>query len=318
MMLAMPCGAGSGEPPVRAMSARVRRSFLTFHLRPARCCSRKQGLTLLAPSPSRPPTRPCYFAGCAWPSHSLRDPAAVGVGWTPLAITGPLAPRRGSSPARAAPLERAVAGGGARVARNVRVADMNIDVPVADDRRIEVVANGLPLWHGAQLALDATLVSLLTRAGEPRAGVEPCHCVAAAARRKRQGTHPELQRARRCRLVVIGLEVGGRFGAEAATFLRLLAHHWTATVPAHLRPAARAAWISAGLRCSQWRRSAPSPAPSLSCPWRARPTATTASPSFMSSSLTGAGNGRSPQAASLPADSPPSDPPKLLMLDLLQ
>ena len=36
---------------------------------------------------------------------------------------------------------------------------MNIDVPVSDARRIEVVANGLPLWHGAQLAIDATIVS---------------------------------------------------------------------------------------------------------------------------------------------------------------
>ena len=40
----------------------------------------------------------------------------------------------------------------ARVARNVRLADMNLDVPVADERRIEVVANGLPLWNGPQLA----------------------------------------------------------------------------------------------------------------------------------------------------------------------
>ena len=37
-------------------------------------------------------------------------------------------------------------------------ADMNLDVPVADARRIEVVANGLPLWHGSQLAADATIV----------------------------------------------------------------------------------------------------------------------------------------------------------------
>ena len=35
------------------------------------------------------------------------------------------------------------------VARDVRVADMNIDVPVSDDCRIEIVANGLPLWHGS-------------------------------------------------------------------------------------------------------------------------------------------------------------------------
>ena len=60
---------------------------------------------------------------------------------------------------RALLLERAVARvcqeAGARVARNVRLADMNIDVPVSDDGRIEVVANGLSLWHGLQQVVDA-------------------------------------------------------------------------------------------------------------------------------------------------------------------
>ena len=50
---------------------------------------------------------------------------------------------------RALPLERAAARvcqeAGARVAHNVRLADMNIDVPVSDDRRIEVLANGFAL-----------------------------------------------------------------------------------------------------------------------------------------------------------------------------
>ena len=54
----------------------------------------------------------------------------------------------GVLPTRALPLELTVARvcreAGARVARNVRLADMNVDVPVADARRIEVVANGLP------------------------------------------------------------------------------------------------------------------------------------------------------------------------------
>ena len=102
---------------------------------------------------------------------------------------------------------------------------MNIDVPVADARRIEVVANGLPLWHGSQLALDATIVSPVTRSGEahPRADTQPGWAANNAARRKRRDTYPELTRARRCRLVVIGIEVGGRFGDEAASFLRLLA-----------------------------------------------------------------------------------------------
>ena len=47
---------------------------------------------------------------------------------------------------------------------------------------------------------------------------------AAAARRKRHQTYPELARARRCRLVeVVGVQVRGRFGAEPVQLLRLLA-----------------------------------------------------------------------------------------------
>ena len=67
------------------------------------------------------------------------------------------------------PLERAVARvcqeAGARVARNVRLADMHIDVPVSDERRVEVVANGLSLRHGSQQAVDATIVGPVTWAG---------------------------------------------------------------------------------------------------------------------------------------------------------
>ena len=62
---------------------------------------------------------------------------------------------------RGVPLEHAAARicreAGARVARNVFLANMNIDVPIEDARQIEVVANGLPFWHGAQLAVDTTL-----------------------------------------------------------------------------------------------------------------------------------------------------------------
>ena len=52
---------------------------------------------------------------------------------------------------------------------------MNIDVPVADDRRIGVVANGVVLWHGFQQAVDAKIVSPVTRAGgAPQA---PSDCI---------------------------------------------------------------------------------------------------------------------------------------------
>ena len=130
---------------------------------------------------------------------------------------------------RALPLERAVARvcqeAGARVGRNVALSAMNLDVPVHDARRIEVVCNGLNLWHGAQLAVDATLVSPVTREGLPQAGAatHPGSALRNAARRKRRQTYPELDRSRRCRLVVFGLKVGGRWDSEAATFVRLLA-----------------------------------------------------------------------------------------------
>ena len=38
---------------------------------------------------------------------------------------------------------------------------MNADAPVQDARRIEVVCNVLPLWHGAQLAVDAPVNQLI-------------------------------------------------------------------------------------------------------------------------------------------------------------
>ena len=53
---------------------------------------------------------------------------------------------------------------GARVSLNVRVQDMDLVRPSAcDNRRLEIVADGLPLFHGAQLAVDTTVVSVLRK-----------------------------------------------------------------------------------------------------------------------------------------------------------
>ena len=155
----------------------------------------------------------------------------------------------GVLPARAIPLERALARvcrkAGARVAQNVRLADMNVDAPVQDTRRIEVVCNGLPLRHGAQLAVDATIVSPVTRAGEARANADTRPGLAhdQTAQRKRRHTYPELERARRCRLVVFGVEVGGRWSREATQFVRLMARARAAAAPAALHVTARGAWV---------------------------------------------------------------------------
>ena len=87
------------------------------------------------------------------------------------------------------------------MAQNVLLAEMSLQIPLHDARRIEVVCNGLPPWHGQQLAVDATGVSPVRRDGQPRSGADarPATALAQAALRKRRQNYPELDRARRCR-----------------------------------------------------------------------------------------------------------------------
>ena len=102
---------------------------------------------------------------------------------------------------RAGPLERAAARickePGARVASHVALRDLNLDVPASDGRRFEVVANGLPLWQGAQVAVDATVVSPVRRDGQPRprADQQPGLALAQAVDRKGR-TYPELRQVK--------------------------------------------------------------------------------------------------------------------------
>ena len=60
---------------------------------------------------------------------------------------------------------------GARVSTNVFVRDLDIPVGCHDTRRLEVVADGLPLFGGAQLALDTTLVSGGAKRWSPTPGL---------------------------------------------------------------------------------------------------------------------------------------------------
>lgn len=74
-------------------------------------------------------------------------------------------PRSGVPRSHGCALERAAAPicreAGTRVTTNTLVIDFNIpNVNRVDNRRIEVIANGLPIFQGAQLAIDTTLVSL--------------------------------------------------------------------------------------------------------------------------------------------------------------
>ena len=84
--------------------------------------------------------------------------------------------------------------GGARVSTNVMVRDLDVLAPQAlDSRRLEVVAEGLPLFGGMQLAIDATLVSPLHCDGAARPGAAHIDGVALhAARHRKERTYPEL------------------------------------------------------------------------------------------------------------------------------
>ena len=70
---------------------------------------------------------------------------------------------------------------GVRVS-NLHVRDMDLD----EGRRLEVVAYGLTLWQGAQIATDTTLVTPLRRDGSSRPRA------ADHGRRRKERTYPEL------------------------------------------------------------------------------------------------------------------------------
>ena len=134
---------------------------------------------------------------------------------------------------------------GASVCTNVLLRDLNTHGSRTDERRIEVIANGLPLWNGSQLAIDTTLVPPLTSQAEPRRHQQTTAGAALRiARRAKERTYPELVGGGRARLVVVAIELGGRWSTEAATLLRLLSRHKTQSIPILLRPAARHAWIA--------------------------------------------------------------------------
>ena len=95
---------------------------------------------------------------------------------------------------------------GGRVVANAMVRDFDLaDPDPGDRRRIEILADGLPLFGGAQLAVDTTLVSALHCDGSAHGAV------LVAARRRKERTYPELANPRgSARLVVLAGEVGGR------------------------------------------------------------------------------------------------------------
>ena len=97
-------------------------------------------------------------------------------------------------------------------------------MPANDERHIEVLASGLPGFAAQQLAVDATLCSALRADGSSRPRAHWQNGAALLdARDNKEDTYPELANGQRCRLVVLGIETGGRLSQEAVEFFQLLA-----------------------------------------------------------------------------------------------
>ena len=78
-----------------------------------------------------------------------------------------------------------------RVRRFVRNVDLGVP-RTGDNRRLEVVVDGVPLFNGRQLAVDTTLVSALKGNGEPRRGAADHDGVALReARRVKESGHTQ-------------------------------------------------------------------------------------------------------------------------------
>ena len=98
---------------------------------------------------------------------------------------------------------------------------------------------------GAQRAIDTTLVSPVTREGQPRRHAGTFRGAALhTARQSKERTYPELLNSRRCKLVVLAIEVGGRWSQEAANFSWLLAKSRARHVPAILQTSVEAALVA--------------------------------------------------------------------------
>ena len=111
-----------------------------------------------------------------------------------------------------------------------------------DRRRLDMVIYGVTPWGGA-LCCDATLVSPVSRDGQPQGrSADTDGAALATATRRKEATYPELLRNGPQRLVVLSSEVGGRWGTGALALVRDFVRLRRLRAPPALRHAAATAW----------------------------------------------------------------------------
>ena len=105
------------------------------------------------------------------------------------------------------------------------------------DMHVAISASGLPFHHDAQLAVDSQSgVGSLPRTPHTQMGLM-------AARRVKEEKYRELLVGDRCRLVVVGIETGGRWNPEAVEFVDMLAGARAREAPPVLRRSAHLAFF---------------------------------------------------------------------------
>ena len=147
-------------------------------------------------------------------------------------------PRSGRVKSRAQALERTLA----RVCREAG-ATVRFNAMLRDMNNIEVLASGLPLHHGVHLAVDITIRCVDT--AESRAcpnAATTNGAVLQAARAQKATKYAELLHGDRCRLVVVGVETGGRWSDEAMQFIAELAACKARETPPVMRFSTFLAW----------------------------------------------------------------------------
>ena len=102
---------------------------------------------------------------------------------------------------------------------------------------------------GPKMALDVTLRHVLDSRGEAHANAANVDgAVADSARADKLRAYPELASSRRCELVVVCIETGGRWSDEAFSFVWALAQAKARSVTPLLRRAAERSWAR---RCAR-------------------------------------------------------------------
>ena len=156
--------------------------------------------------------------------------------------------RSGNLQRRAKPLERAwqrvFREAGSREVNKPLLRDIIPGIPSQDNKKLDLVARGLPLYGGLPIIGDASLVSPIGSDGLPRLSADARAGAALRdTQRSHQRTYQELLSHGRAKFLVLGAEIGGRWPEDALSIVGQLSHAKAESAPHLLHASARHAWF---------------------------------------------------------------------------